>query len=54
MTTSPGVLVARHDGITHVPNAVAVTPDVVELLDDILDGLSATPEAATPEPEPEA
>lgn len=38
--TTPGILIARPDGLTHVPNVVAVTAEVVRLLDDVLDRLT--------------
>jgi hypothetical protein len=38
----PDILIARPDGLTHVPHAIAITTDTLQLLDDILDKLTAT------------
>ena len=40
MTATPGVVLARPDGLTHVPNGIPVAPEVVRLLNDLYDRLT--------------
>lgn len=48
MAESPGVLIARPTGLTHVPNAAAVTAETVALLDELFEQLATEPSETTP------